>query len=462
MGFYDTVAAVSTPRGFGGVAVIRISGDRAIEIGEKMFEASTPLSRVEANRAVYGKIYLYEPNGEKRCVDDGIAVVFRAPRSFTGEDTVEISCHGGVLVTDTVLRAAFAAGASAAVAGEFTRRAFVNGKLSLTEAEALSSLLTAVTDDQLRLARGGMSGALSRGIETIYSELLSVSTAIRAKIDFPEEDLAELTEEEIEAALGSVQKKIGSLAATFSTGKAVALGIPTVICGATNAGKSSLYNRMVGDEAAIVTDIEGTTRDVISETVSFGGVTLRLFDTAGLRNTEDKVERIGVERARQTMKKAELIIAVFDGSRALGEQDLDNINEIEGSGARVIAVINKCDLEKHPDTAHITERFSDTVEISTLDGEGLDRLADAIGKAFVDDTLDLSSDAVVANERQYGALVGAAELLRQALEALSAGVPIDAVCSDVERAMEKVAQIDGREVGEDIVASIFSKFCVGK
>ena len=462
MGLFDTVAAVSTPRGFGGIAVIRISGDRAIEIAQRMFEAKAPLADAESNKALYGKIYLTEPSGERRCIDDGIAVVFRAPRSFTGEDTVEISCHGGVLITDTVLRAAFAAGAAPAGAGEFTRRAFVNGKISLTEAEALSSLLTAVTDDQIRLARTGMSGVLSGEIEKIYAHLLSVSTSIRAKIDFPEEDLAELTDEQIDSALREALDKINSLAKTYKTGKAVALGIPTVICGGTNAGKSSLYNRMVGEDAAIVTDIEGTTRDIISETVAFGGVTLRLFDTAGLRDTEDKVEAIGVERARDAIKKAELIIAVFDGSKPLGEQDIFNISEIEKSSAKVIAVLNKNDLSRHPDADKIKEKFFDTVELSARDGRGIEKLEKAIAEAFLDEKINLSTDAVVANERQHGALSEASEILREALGALDIGVPIDAVCSDIERAMECVAGVDGREVGEDIVASIFSNFCVGK
>ena len=462
MSYYDTIAAVSTPRGFGGVAMIRISGPEAIAVGERMFCGSSPLSGVESNRAIYGKIYLENADGSRRCVDDGIAVVFRAPRSFTGEDTVEITCHGGVLVTETVLTAAFAAGARPAEAGEFTRRAFVNGKLCLTEAEALGSLLTAGTQDQLDLARGGMSGALARGVEEIYSALLAVSTAIRAKIDFPEEDLAELTDEEIRGSLEEALGEITGLVGTYRTGKAVAQGIPTVICGRTNAGKSSLYNRMVGEDAAIVTDIEGTTRDVISETVSFGGVTLRLYDTAGLRRTDDPVEKIGIERARAAMEKAELIIALFDGSRELDEEDLNSINEIKKIGAATVAVINKSDLPRSGDLRPIYEAFPDTIEISTLNGDGLDKLAERIGDAFIDRSLDLTNDAIVSNERQYGALTLAARLLRGALEALELGVPVDAVCSDIERAMSAVAGVDGREVGEDIVGAIFANFCVGK
>ncbi|MBQ8387866.1 MAG: tRNA uridine-5-carboxymethylaminomethyl(34) synthesis GTPase MnmE [Clostridia bacterium] len=462
MSYYDTIAAVSTPRGFGGVAMIRISGPDAIAVGERMFVGSLPLSGVESNRAVYGKIYLENVDGSRRCVDDGIAVVFRAPRSFTGEDTVEITCHGGVLVTETVLTAAFAAGARPAEAGEFTRRAFVNGKLGLTEAEALGSLLVAGTQDQLDLARGGMSGALARGIEEIYASLLAVSTAVRAKIDFPEEDLAELTDEEIRVSIEETLALITKLAGTYRTGKAVAQGIPTVICGRTNAGKSSLYNRMVGEDAAIVTDIEGTTRDVISETVSFGGVTLRLYDTAGLRKTDDPVEKIGIERARAAMEKAELIIALFDGSRELDEEDLNSINEIKKISAGTVAVINKSDLPKGCDLRPIYEAFPDAIEISTLSGEGLEKLAARIGDAFIDRSLDLAGDAIVTNERQYGALTLAARLLRGALEALEIGVPVDAVCSDIERAMSAVAGVDGREVGEDIVGAIFANFCVGK
>jgi len=463
MGFFDTVAAVSTPRGFGGIAVIRISGDKAVEIAERMFVPfEKKLSDVEANRAVYGKIYLSETDGKKREIDDGLAVVFRAPHSFTGEDTVEISCHGGVLITDTVLRAAFAAGAKAAGAGEFTRRAFVNGKLALTEAEALSSLLTAATDDQLKLARAGASGTLSRGISKIYEDLLSVSTAIRAKIDFPDEDLSELSDEDIERGIKTALKDAKKLEATYKTGRAVAIGIPTVICGRTNAGKSSLYNRLVGDDAAIVTDIAGTTRDIISETVSFGGVTLKLFDTAGLRETDDKVERIGVERAKDAIRKAELIIAVFDGSAELGEDDLNSISEIENSGAAVVAVINKSDLGQHRDTDKIKKKFKNTVVLSTATGEGIDSLSEKIRSLYFDGEIDLSCDAVVTNERQHAALVLTSDHLRSAQEALELSVPVDAVCSDIERAMSALAGIDGREVGEDIVASVFSKFCVGK
>ena len=462
MNFFDTVAAVSTPRGFGGVAMIRISGDRAITVGEKMFEAKKPLSQTESNRAVYGKIYLTEADGTRRCVDDGIATVYRAPHSFTGEDTVEICCHGGVLVTSTVLTAAFAAGAEPAGAGEFTKRAFINGKIKLSEAEALGSLLTAATREQLDLARGGMSGALTKGVSEIYAKLLDVSTAIRAKIDFPDEDLSELTDEEINSHLCDALAATERLAATYSTGKAVADGIPTVICGKTNAGKSSVYNRIVGEDAAIVTDIEGTTRDCLCETVSFGGVTLRLYDTAGLRKTEDKVEKIGIERAKEAIKKAELIIAVFDGSRPLTEDDEESIKEIKKSPAKAFAVINKSDLSRDESAKRIFEEFPDAVEISALRGEGMEMLAKKINEAFLDGELDLSCDAIVVNERQYAALAQAAELIREAQNAFSLYVPIDAVCSDIERAMAALACVDGREVGEDIVGSIFSKFCVGK
>jgi tRNA modification GTPase len=307
-----------------------------------------------------------------------------------------------------------------------------------------------------------MSGALSRGIDEIYSELLTVSTAIRAKIDFPEEDLADLTDDEIGISLERALGSITSLVKTYRTGRAVASGIATVICGRTNAGKSSLYNRIVGEDAAIVTDIEGTTRDVISETVSFGGVTLRLYDTAGLRATDDPVERIGIERARSAMDRAELIIALFDGSREFDSADEDNINQIKKMSASTIAVVNKSDLCRHPSAEKIYRAFPDAVEISTATGDGMEELARRIGDAFIDRNLDLTNDAIVSNERQYGALTAAARLLRGAVEAIHIGMPVDAVCSDIERAMATVAEVDGREVGEDIVGAIFANFCVGK
>ena len=460
MNCFDTIAAISTPRGKGGVALIRISGEDAINVAGKIF--SVALSDVESRRAIYGHIYLPDADGGRTRIDDGIATVFRAPSSFTGEDTVEICCHGGVLVTETVLAACFAAGARAATAGEFTRRAFINGKLGLDSSESLGALLEAKTFEQMRLASSGIRGKLSEKSEEIYESLLAVCTELRAGIDFPEEDLTLMSDTELRERLALSLADTKALSKTYTTGRAVAEGIPTVICGRTNSGKSSLYNMILGHDAAIVTDIEGTTRDVLRDTASFGGVTLNLADTAGLRETDDPVERIGIDRAYGALEGAELILAVIDSSSAVTDDDRVYFEKIAGFHGYKIAVLNKNDLPTREESRSLTRGFDVTVSLSAKTGEGSGALADAISSAFVDGTLDLSRDAVVVNERQYGALVAAAGHLERAISALDAGYETELVCSDVESAMQSLAEIGGRSVSEDVIGGIFSKFCVGK
>ncbi len=463
MNISDTIAAVSTPRGKGGVALIRISGGEAVIIAGKIFRPKNgkSLTDVASRYAVYGDIYSYEPDGSIRRTDDGIAVIYRSPASFTGEDTVEITCHGGVLITETVLEAALCAGARLAEAGEFTRRAFVAGKLGLSEAEALASLLEAKTHEQLLLSRGGMDGRLAGETLAIYEELRRLVSNIYALVDFPEEDLSGITREELTAGVSEVNRRLRSLAATYRTGKAIAEGVRTVICGRTNSGKSSLYNRITGSDAAIVTDVEGTTRDILESTVSFGGVTLRLFDTAGLRESSDKVETIGIERARRETENAELVLAVFDGSRKPDEEDRRFATWLTSLHSPIIAVINKTDLPEVPDSLPDLS-FAASARVSALTGYGMDILAVTINKLFIDGSIDLSCDAVAMNARQYASLSRAAELSGQSLAALESGLPEDICCSDLEGAMSALAEIDGREVTTDIVSEIFSHFCVGK
>lgn len=460
----DTIAAISTPRGKGGVALLRVSGDSAVEIAGRVFKPANGknLGEILPNRAVYGTI-----SGQDGInIDDGLAVVFRAPRSFTGEDTVEITCHGGVLVTETVLTALFSAGARPATAGEFTRRAFLNGKLGLSAAEALGNLLDAGTDEQLRLSRSGLNGRLSREIDGVYSALRSVLASVFAKIDYPDEDLADMSNAEILEAVTGICDGVKKLERTYKTGHAVSEGVSTVICGKTNAGKSSLYNRILGRDAAIVTDIAGTTRDVLEQPAKLGRVTLRLFDTAGLRETSDAVEKIGVERSYEAMESAELIIAVFDVGEELGADGMDFIGTLKSrmdAGKCVIAVMNKCDSAKNAQTERVLrDNFENTVCLSSLTGENFEALAEMTDGLFTDGRIDLSNDAVVVNARQHSALIRCIESLERAEAALSDGLPADMCCSDIEDAMRNVGQVDGREVSDDIVAEIFSKFCVGK
>ena len=451
----DTVAAVSTPRGKGGIAVIRISGEGTAALADKVFKSKeSPVSM--PRRAVLGKIC--RPNGE--VVDEGIAVFFAAPASFTGEDVLEISCHGGVLVTEAVLGAVLEAGARPADAGEFTARAMLSGKISLSEAEALGALLDAGTAGQMALARGGMSGKLADAVRGIYEGLALLLADVYAKIDFPDEDLMELGRDELAARLAELGEKTKALSATWQTGRAVSEGIKTVICGPVNAGKSTLYNALVGYDAAIVTDLAGTTRDIISETVPLGDVTLSLFDTAGLRETEDTVEKIGVQRARAALRDAELVLAVFDGSRPADEAARDLLSELQTLDATVVVVLNKQDKACLFES-DLLDSFAHVVTVSAAKGE-ISELCTLVERLYLSAEIDIRNDAVVANARQFAALSRGAEAIRIALDALSLGIPLDATCVEMERAMAAVGEVDGRAVGEDVVSEIFSHFCVGK
>lgn len=463
MKIFDTIAAISTPQGKGGVALIRISGSDALSVADKVFERKNgaKLSSAEPNRMLYGSIYENLPDGSRVSIDDGMAVYFKAPHSFTGEDTVEISCHGGSFVSRCVLSAVLAAGARHAEAGEFTRRAFLTGKLDLSEAEGLGNLLEAKNINQLHIARGGMRGALSDKTRPLYNTLKALLGSIYAKIDFPDEDLAEMTPEEMLSSLKEILADTDSLASTYRTGRAVTEGIKTVICGPANAGKSSVYNRLVGYDSAIVTDIAGTTRDILQETITLGRATLRIYDTAGLRSTEDTVESIGIERARAEISSAELVLAVFDGARPLSEADRALIRELSALEASTIALINKSDISCSAPLSAF-ESFDHTVVVSAKDGEGFDELAKIVDTLFIDGDIDLRSDAVVSDARQYAALLRAADALRTAVDSISCGTPLDLCCIDVESAMQSLGELEGREVGEEIVAEIFSKFCVGK
>lgn len=459
----DTVAAISTPRGKGGVGMIRVSGSRAVEICESVFlpKNGKALSQIPARTAVYGSICAKEADGKRVSIDDGIATLFLAPASFTGEDTVEITCHGGILICESVLAAVIAAGARAAEAGEFTRRAFLSGKLGLSEAESLGDLLEAKTYAQMRLAHAGMRGKLSLRCKEIYDKLCLILAGVYVRIDYPDEDLAEVGADEAAAQLEEIATELSALADTYKTGHAVAEGIPTVICGRPNAGKSSLYNLILGRDAAIVTEVEGTTRDVLCETVAFGDVTLRLFDTAGLHQTEDPVERIGIERAHRAMEEAELILAVFDTSVPPKDAELAPIRQIAARGIPVIAVLNKSDLGTNY-AKEYARHFEYSVSISAKSGEGIASLQALVDKLFLEGVTDLYGDAVVANARQYGAVLSSLEGVRHAAASLREGYPLEICCADAEAAMEAISSLDGRAVSEDIVSEIFSHFCVGK
>ena len=461
MNVLDTVAAISTPYGKGGIAVIRISGCDSISIADRVFKCASgkKLSQMPNARACYGEII--SPD-DKKSIDDGIAVCFRAPHSFTGEDTVEISCHGGILITQRVFACVLTAGARAAKAGEFTRRAYVSGRIKLNEAESLGALLEARSESQLSLARGGMKGRLSKRMESLYEDLKKILSGIYAVIDFPDEDLSDMSRDEMQNALLAVYKKVVKLGKTYGTGRAVTEGIPTVICGRTNAGKSSVYNRILGYDAAIVTDIEGTTRDILRETAVMGRVTLLLCDTAGLRDTDDKVESIGIERSIHAIEDAGLVIAVFDGSKEPSEDDIELIGKIQALNKPSVALINKADMTQNAVFDGLCDAFDAKIHVCALTGEGFDALADAVENMFIDGTIDMDNDAVITGARQYASISEAEKYLTLALDDMRAGISLDACCVEVEAAMQSLGEVDGRNISEEIVSDIFSRFCVGK
>ena len=459
-----TVCAVSTPRGKGGIAVVRVSGDDAFRVALSVFKPKFAdiggiVDKKYFRRALFGQIF----SSDDEPVDEGILVLYKGPASFTGEDMAEISCHGGTAVTEEVLLSCVSHGAALAGPGEFTKRSFLAGKLSLTEAEAIGQLIDADTGDKVRLAAGAMSGSVSREICAIYDSLTDVMTALYAAIDYPEEDVGDEGERNIAHVISSALGRVTSLISTYKTGRAISEGVKTCICGKPNVGKSSLFNAIVGEESAIVTSIPGTTRDILRENVSFGGITLRLSDTAGMHESDDTVERFGIERAEREISSAELVLAVFDASAPLTEEDERIIGAAKSSGASVIAVLNKADAEENAKAAErILAEFEKAVRISAKCGDGMDALAEEVGELYGRGEIDLRRDAVIWDARQREILLHCRDSLSRAKTAVEGGDPLDCVCTLVEESMAYLSETDGRSVGEEIVNEVFKRFCVGK
>ena len=472
----DTISAVSTPRGKGGVAILRISGPQALSVAEKVFlpAGAHPLDATPRTARLGSMLAPVSSHTDWSAIDRGLALFFPEPGSFTGEDVVELHCHGGPLLTETLLSATFAAGARPAAAGEFTRRAFLNGKLSLTEAESLGMLIDAQTESQLSAASSGLArdNPLGKSLSALYERLTLLLSTAYARIDYPDEDLAELSDEEVLNSLSGLLGDLDRLLETYRTGHAVMEGIPCVLCGRTNAGKSSIYNRLAGSDKAIVTDIPGTTRDILECSVSVGEVLLKLRDTAGLRSSDgsDAVEQIGIRRALKALDEAELILTVVDLSRPLDDEDRMVFAAVRAAcdrspNTRALLVCNKSDLHPQKDLAPIWTalgRELPSVAVSAKTGEGFDQLTAFIRSLYIDEGVSLSSDPLLMNARQRACIVGAIDALTRAQTSLSAGYTFDLVSADLEEALESLGETDGRTVNEDIVASIFSHFCVGK
>ncbi len=456
IGHVGTVTAISTPPGKGGVAVIRVSGDNALAVAEKCFvpKNGKPLS-AQARRAVYGNILL---DGE--IIDDGLLLYFPAPNSYTGEDVIELSCHGGPLLTGMVLEATLKAGAVPAPAGEFTRRAYLAGKLSLSDAEAIGLAIDAVTRAQVRLSAS--RDRLRDAIGEIHDRLITLLSSLYAGIDYPDEDLADLSQNEVAEGVKAILADLTKLRDTYRTGRAISVGLPAVIAGKPNVGKSAVFNRLLGEDAAIVTEIPGTTRDVLEHPLSVGRALLRLADTAGLRDTSDPVESIGVDRAKKRIGEAEVLLLVFDTSRPLEAEDRELLAQAKDFSGVAVLLLNKSDLSAAWDESALPEGSPAAFCVSAKTGEGFDALKEYLSNELTDGDLSLGEDAIVASARQSAALSAACDDLAACLDALTGGVPIDAAASMAETALASLSEVDGRTVSGEIVDEIFSHFCVGK
>lgn len=451
-----TIAAICTAQGEGGIGVIRISGDDSLRIADKVFKNinNKKVADMKGYTAAFGKVC---NSGEE--IDEAVVLVYRAPHSYTGENVVEISCHGGIFITKQVLRVVLDNGAVPAQAGEFTKRAFLNGKIDLTEAESVIDIISAKSRSAARAALCVKDGALRRKIDKIKEDLLSQAAHLSAWADYPEEDIAEVSDDELFKTFNNAIKILQGLLDTYDSGQAVKQGIDTVIAGRPNVGKSTLMNLLTGCEKSIVTDIPGTTRDVVEDTVVLGDVILRLSDTAGLRDTEDRVEQIGVDRAKKRLEQCGLLLAVFDNNQILNDDDYELIKNAKN--ATTIAIINKIDLEQKLDTDFINDNFENVVYISAKSGECREELTKAVEK--IAGTANLNpSEGILSNERQRLAVANALSSVEEAKSALDAGLTYDAVTVSLEDAISNLLELTGESTSDEVIDRVFHNFCVGK
>lgn len=452
----STIAAIATGQAAGGIGIVRISGENALFVADRIFKtvSGLKLNTLSGYKAAFGTVFL-----DEKPLDEAIATVFRAPKSYTGEDVVEISCHGGLYVTKQVLRAALQNGAVPAEAGEFTKRAFLNGKLDLAKAEAVMQLISAQGEQARAASFNTLEGALSREIAAVSADLKSVSASLAAWVDYPDEEIDDLSDDAIAQSIDKAIRTLQALLARFDSGKVILNGVDTAIVGKPNVGKSTLMNVLVGAEKSIVTDIAGTTRDIVEETVTVGNVILRLSDTAGIRDTADTVERIGVERARKKIENAALVLALFDNSAPLTDADTDLFALCKGKKA--IAVVNKTDLDGAWDTKILDTVFNKAVYISAKENTGVENLEKAIEETLGTADFDPSA-ATLMNERQHACCLAALESLKEAKSAQDSGLTRDAVNVSIDAAIDSLDALTGEKATESVVNEIFSRFCVGK
>ena len=454
----STIAAISTAPGNAGIGIIRLSGEKCFEIIEKIFVPKKK-SPVVGYSMKYGKIINSQT---KEVIDEVLVSYFVAPKSYTTENMCEINSHGGTIIEHKILEECLKNGAVLAEPGEFTKRAFLNGRIDLSQAEAVIDVINAKTDKEARVAERQLEGSLSKNIKKIQDEILDLMADIEASIDYPEYDIEETTNKKIENVMQDVKIKLEKLEESFRNGKIIKEGIRTAIVGKPNVGKSSLLNLMLGEKRAIVSNVEGTTRDTIEEYININGLPLKIIDTAGIRKTNDEVEKIGVEKSLNISNTAELIIAVFDDSREFDEEDKKIVELIKNKQA--IILINKTDMNKKLiiNNEEIKNLNKDIIEFSTIEEKGLDELYNTIENMFKLNQIDSDNSEIITNERQKQHILKAIEAEEKAMESAKANMPSDITAIAIKQILEELAEITGQSASEDIINEIFKKFCLGK
>ena len=454
----STIAAISTAPGNAGIGIIRLSGDDCFKILQKIFKPKNK-GKIKGYTIKYGNIVKSE-NDE--IIDEVLVSYFVAPKSYTKENMCEINSHGGIVVENQILEECLKNGAVLAEPGEFTKRAFMNGRIDLSQAEAVIDIINSKTEKEMMVAQRHLEGSLSKKIKDIQGEILNLMADIEASIDYPEYDIEETTNKKINDTLNSVEEKLLKLKNSFENGKILKEGIKTAIIGKPNVGKSSLLNLILGENRAIVSDIEGTTRDTIEEYINIKGIPLKIVDTAGIRKTNDEVEKIGVERSINNISDAELIIALFDDSRAFDVQDQKILDLIEGK--KTIILINKIDLGKNliKENEKLKKFKNNIIEFSTINETGLDKLYNKIEELFKLNELDCENTEIITNNRHKQQILYALEDVAKGRESLETHMPVDITAICLKDILERLAEITGENVSEDIINEIFKKFCLGK
>lgn len=452
----DTIAAIATGNSVAGIGVIRISGDAAISVADNVFKAldGTSLAEIKGYTAKFGNVYY-----QNTSFDNAIALVFRNPKSYTGEDVVELSVHGGIFIVEKTLEAVFNAGARPAEPGEFTKRAFLNGKIDLTQAEAVASLITAQGQEAAKASFNLLQGSLSNKISTVLDKLIDCSALMAAWVDYPDEEIPELEEDTLLNTLQDTENYLTSLIKNYENGSAMTEGVDTAIVGKPNAGKSTLMNMLSGKEKSIVTHIKGTTRDIVENSVRLDNIILHLSDTAGIHQSDDIVEAIGIQKAIEKIDTASLVLAVFDGAEMLSAEDEMLIDNCKNKPC--VAIINKTDLEQKIEIEKIRSNFEHIIFISAKNNDGVEQLSKEVKELLGVGNID-TSQPILANKRQKLCVQNALNFITEAREGAEIGITYDAINVMIDSAIDELLTLTGKKATEEVVNNIFANFCVGK